>query len=305
MIAGDATTSRARRTIEYATAGAFSAFSALNAISAISALGWACRRRQMRAVRPALALTALALLAGCASAPKTVPLDTSITAQGQNSRVRYIMLHYTAGDTARSLKVLSQGQVSSHYLITDDRAPKVYRLVDETRNAWHAGDGSWYGQSWLNTSSIGIEIVNMGPIGTQWQPYSDAQVSLLIRLIREIAARHDVKPQHIIGHSDASPQRKTDPGPAFPWEKLAQAGIGRWYDINTVARFSASLAQTGLPDVLWFQRELARVGYGVPQHGQLDRATINVLAAFQMHYRPTRYDGQPDIETAAILSALE
>ncbi|MET0183877.1 MAG: N-acetylmuramoyl-L-alanine amidase, partial [Achromobacter sp.] len=155
----------------------------------------------------------------------------------------------------------------------------------------------------------GIENVNLGPIdtpqGRTWQPYPPAQVDALIRLSKDIVSRYGIPPTRVVGHSDIAPQRKTDPGPAFPWEKLAQAGIGRWYDANTVARFSASLAQTGLPDVLWFQRELARVGYGVPQHGQLDRATINVLAAFQMHYRPARYDGQPDIETAAILSALQ
>ena len=48
----------------------------------------------------------------------------------------------------------------------------------------------------------------------------------------------------------------------------------------------------------------ATPGYASPQTGTLDRATINVLAAFQMHYRPARYDGQPDAETAAIAMAM-
>ena len=42
----------------------------------------------------------------------------------------------------------------------------------------------------------------------------------------------------------------------------------------------------------------------MPGHGHLDLETRNVIAAFQMKYRPTRFDGEPDAETAAILAAL-
>ncbi|MNT58703.1 putative peptidoglycan binding domain protein [compost metagenome] len=54
----------------------------------------------------------------------------------------------------------------------------------------------------------------------------------------------------------------------------------------------------------WFQKQLQRLGYACPQDGTLDRATINTLAAFQMHYRPALHDGQPDAETAAIMLAM-
>ncbi|KOS78175.1 hypothetical protein DM46_4636 [Burkholderia mallei] len=36
----------------------------------------------------------------------------------------------------------------------------------------------------------------------------------------------------------------------------------------------------------------------------LDLRTTDVIAAFQMHFRPARYDGVPDAETVAILDAL-
>lgn len=42
----------------------------------------------------------------------------------------------------------------------------------------------------------------------------------------------------------------------------------------------------------------------MPAHGELDEATQKVLAAFQMKYRPSRYDGQPDAETAVLLQVL-
>jgi len=42
----------------------------------------------------------------------------------------------------------------------------------------------------------------------------------------------------------------------------------------------------------------------VPLNGELDQATRNVIAAFQMKYRPARYDGEPDAQTAALLVVL-
>ena len=62
--------------------------------------------------------------------------------------------------------------------------------------------------------------------------------------------------------------------------------------------------QGTLPDVEWFQTMLQRHGYAVPVHGDLDKATGNVVRAFQMRYRPAKFDGVPDAETAAILDAL-
>jgi N-acetylmuramoyl-L-alanine amidase len=49
---------------------------------------------------------------------------------------------------------------------------------------------------------------------------------------------------------------------------------------------------------------LARVGYAIERTEQADQQTRNVMAAFQMHYRPQRFDGAPDAETAAILDVL-
>ena len=37
---------------------------------------------------------------------------------------------------------------------------------------------------------------------------------------------------------------------------------------------------------------------------RLDAATVRVIAAFQMKYRPARFDGMPDAETATLLDAL-
>ncbi|UMR30086.1 peptidoglycan-binding protein [Massilia sp. MB5] len=58
-----------------------------------------------------------------------------------------------------------------------------------------------------------------------------------------------------------------------------------------------------LPDLAWFQRKLAQLGYVAPQDAELNQATRNVLIAFQTRYRPSKIDGQPDAETAALLDS--
>lgn len=274
------------------------------------ARGWGWKngnhRTLIRWLRHAPAMMMLALLGACGTYPPSggLAIDRSIQAKSQNSRVEFVVLHYTSSNDGVALKTLSQGNVSSHYLITDDAVPHVYQLVDENRRAWHAGVSQWYGSSNLNSASIGIEIVNGGGTGLVWAPYSEAQIAVLKVLLRDIVQRHQIKPANIVGHSDIAPQRKVDPGPLFPWKELAQAGLGRWYDEEQVADNVRALERSGLPTVRWFQRELARAGYATPATGVLDKATKNVIRAFQMHYRPSRYDGRPDIETAAILRAL-
>jgi N-acetylmuramoyl-L-alanine amidase len=243
------------------------------------------------------------LISGCSSGLR---VDDSYTAVGQSSRVQYIVLHYTSTDLARSLQLLTEEQVSSHYLIGDAPAT-IYRLVDENRRAWHAGVSEWQGRTWLNGTTIGIELVNQGfydgPGGRYWQPFAPAQIDALIVLLKDIMQRHQLPPGSIIAHSDIAPQRKVDPGPLFPWKRLADAGLIRWPVTAEVARLQEVYTQQ-LPDLLWFQQRLAEVGFEVAQDGRNTQATRNVVAAFQMKYRPANYSGQVDAETAALLAWL-
>ncbi len=254
-----------------------------------------------------LPLALLTLLTGCAVAPSGPRLDHSYTARSQSDRVKFIVLHYTAGDLTRSLKTLTQDVVSSHYLLTDGEQPFFYTLVDESRQANHAGVSNWKTYTQLNVSSIGIEIVNPGfrdtPEGRLWYPFPQAQVDQLIPLLQQIMARHNIPPENVLGHSDIAPQRKQDPGPLFPWKQLADAGLVRWPSAVQVAA-RLPLFQAQLPEIGWFQQKLAQHGYAVPQTGELDAATRNVLVVFQSKYRQARFDGEPDAETAAILDTL-
>jgi len=249
-----------------------------------------------------LALSLLTL-GGCVGGPV---LNTRYQSVNHDSRVQFVVLHYTATSLPRSLALLTEGEVSSHYLIGESPAT-IYQLVDEQRRAWHAGDSEWRGRTWLNSSSIGIELVNPGftetPNGRLWHPYAPAQIDALIVLLKDIVARYDIAPEDIVGHSDIAPLRKRDPGPLFPWQQLAEAGLGVWPQASAVAEQQAQFADR-LPSLVWFQQQLLRLGYATPQTGELDVATRHVLSAFQMRYRPARFDGQPDTQTAALLVIL-
>lgn len=251
-----------------------------------------------------------ALSAGCAVGPS---IDTSYTAVNQDSRVQFVVIHFTNEAWDSSLSTLTAGKaaVSSHYLVRDD-PPVVYRLVDEGKRAWHAGVSSWRRTTALNSASIGIEIVNPGekgsPPGTArgdlvFAEYPKAQIDAVIALVKDIVKRHGVKPENVVGHSDIAPQRKVDPGPKFPWKRLADEGLVVWPDAAKVAERRVQYERE-MPDVEWFQEHLFRHGFEVPRDGALDEQTVRVISAFQMKYRPARYDGMPDAETAAILDAL-
>ena len=266
------------------------------------------------------------LLGGCASvapvppapAPATAPstpaapgiavrapnIDRSYTSQNQDSRALYIVLHYTVLDWEKSLKVLTTGgQVSAHYLVRDNPVAS-YALVDENRRAWHAGASYWAGNTNLNSASIGIEIVNAGyvdgPAGRVYAPFPQAQVDEVIALVRDIQKRHNVRPERIIGHADIAPGRKQDPGPNFPWKQLADAGLIPWPDgpLVTIKTLEHEVAPR---DAAWLQERLARIGYNVSRSGQMDTLTREVVATFQMKYRPRDISGTVDAETAALI----
>lgn len=231
-------------------------------------------------------------------------IDRRYTSENQDSRALFIVLHYTVIDWEKSLKVLTTGgQVSAHYLVRDNPVAS-YALVDENRRAWHAGASYWAGNANLNSASIGIEIVNPGytdsAAGRVYAPFPQAQIDEVIALVRDIQARHQVKPERIIGHADIAPGRKQDPGPQFPWKQLADAGLIPWPDADLLLLKRLEHEVAPQP-VSWLQERLARIGYAITRSGQLDAQTRDVLSTFQMKYRASDIAGNPDAETAALI----
>lgn len=266
--------------------------------------------------RSLCAIAAAALLAGCGTTPSTlttteggVPIDVRYTARGQDSRVLFLIIHYTVADLPQSIRILGEQAVSAHYLLTDETPPRIYRFVDEGRRAWHSGASAWKQNGRLNSSSIGIEIVHpgfrVGPDGQRiYLPFPQAQIDALIPLVKDIVKRHGILPERILGHGEVTPSYKEDPGPTFPWKLFSELGITPpWPDASRVAAYRAQY-EAALPDAIWFQNTLARHGYNVQPTGTFDPQTKRVLMNFQMRYRPETHDGMPDAETAALLQVV-
>lgn len=104
--------------------------------------------------------------------------------------------------------------VSSHLLI--DREGELTQFVSFKDRAWHAGESFFRGRSRCNDFAIGIELE-----GTDTDPYADAQYAALAAVAGALAAAYPgISSRTIAGHADVSPGRKTDPGPAFEWQRL-------------------------------------------------------------------------------------
>jgi N-acetylmuramoyl-L-alanine amidase len=197
-----------------------------------------------------------------------------------------LVLHYTELPLQESLDILSdptrEHRVSAHYVLAEDGT--VYRLVPEERTAWHAGRSSWRGREALNANSIGIEIVNLHGDRHDYPPQ---QIAALIELCRAILGRYPaIEPNNVVGHSDIAPTRKIDPGLRFPWQALADAGIGLW------PRAGAAPIEGDV------HAALHRIGYTA------DLPLAEIVATFQRRYRPAKVDGVADLETRSLIAGL-
>lgn len=182
-------------------------------------------------------------------------------------RPHLVVLHYTAMESAEAaLERLCDPafEVSSHYLIGADG--QLWQLVSEEMRAWHAGAGEWAGQGDINSRSIGIELDNRGD-----HPFSEPQMACLERLLPQIMARWDIRPEGVIGHSDMAPGRKQDPGPRFDWQRLGRRGLARSAGVSRTA--------TDIKPQM-FRAAAQRCGFTA----ETDDATL--LAAVRLRYRP-------------------
>lgn len=107
-----------------------------------------------------------------------------------------------------------QLKVSSHLLIRRDG--ELVQYVPLHERAWHAGVSRYDGRERCNDFSVGIELE-----GTDDTPYEAVQYRVLAELIVALEHAYPGLDRHrIAGHSDIAPGRKTDPGPAFDWQRL-------------------------------------------------------------------------------------
>jgi AmpD protein len=110
---------------------------------------------------------------------------------------------------------ISHLRVSAHFLIRRDG--ELIQFVSCRERAWHAGLSSWQGRPRCNDFSLGIELEGCDDL-----PFEPPQYGCLVDLLRRLCASYPIAA--VVGHSDISPGRKTDPGLRFDWHRLAAFG---------------------------------------------------------------------------------
>ena len=172
-----------------------------------------------------------------------------------------LVLHCSAHEPAEMMDVLRDRKLSTHYIIGADG--QIWQQVPEEKRAWHAGVSYWRGVKMLNRHSVGIELSS--PTMGQTE-YPDAQINSLIELSRQIVARYQIKLQNVVAHSDIAPTRKPDPGLAFPWQKLAQNGLGLWYDLADADKIETDDVADLLAQIGYETDDLAAASYAFCRH---------------------------------------
>ena len=165
---------------------------------------------------------------------------------------RWLVMHFTGGGFAEALDTLRTGggrSVSAHLLVGEDG--RVVQMVPFDRKANHCGDSRWQGTRYLNGTTIGIEIANYGEVDlrpdgsatfaghfvpkarvlkarhkngareTGWQTYPAEQLAVVEAIGRALHAAYRFR--DVLGHDDIAPERKVDPGPAFPMAAMRAA----------------------------------------------------------------------------------
>ncbi len=188
--------------------------------------------------------------------------------EDRNTKIDMLVLHCSAYSVQKMLSVLDEQKLSVHYII--GARGGIIKCVDEDKRAYHAGMGSWRGcRDSINARSIGIELVS--PTLGQMK-YNPSQIRSLISLCKDLIKKYNIPAYNVVGHSDVAPHRKPDPGKAFPWQNLAQSGIGLWYNLANADKVkSDDIAQL-----------LAVIGYDVSD----DDNIVTSAYAFCRHFVP-------------------
>jgi len=189
---------------------------------------------------------------------------------GGTIQPHYLVFHYTAGRSAQaSVAWLTNpvAKASAHLVVGRDGT--ITQLAPFTTKTWHAGVSHWDGLTGLNQYAIGIEMDNAGPLNAVgdkltawfgksypksqaifathkldtepkwWHAFSENQIFIGVELAKILVQQYGLK--DILGHDDIAPDRKRDPGPAFPLDHIRALVMGRsqeegdWYQVMTPA----------------------------------------------------------------------
>jgi len=159
-----------------------------------------------------------------------------------------VVLHYTVGPADAAVRHLTNPSTKASAHLVVDRDGSVTQLVPFNTISWHAGSSTWKNRTGINKYSIGIEMANYGPLTKSgdvyrtvygstispndvieaihrnqtrpkyWHAYTEAQIQKIREICLLLIEEYGIK--EIVGHEEIAPLRKTDPGPAFPLDRI-------------------------------------------------------------------------------------
>jgi N-acetylmuramoyl-L-alanine amidase len=200
-------------------------------------------------------------------------------------RPNYVIIHHTANNsceaTLQEFTTPGGREASAHYVICKDGT--VHHMLNDLLRSHHAGDSKWGNNTDINSSSIGIELVNNG-----YQPYTEEQLNSLSILLDRLKAAYKIPDANFIGHGDVAPARKADPSVKFPWKEMSEKGFGLWWDDTT---------NVEVPENFDYLMALRIIGYDISQ-------PASAVAAFKRHFMKDNSGGTMNAVVRKVIYAL-
>lgn len=171
--------------------------------------------------------------------------NTANTTELKNRKIKYIVIHYTAGITSRPGTAKSNARYfakettkASADFIIDDENIVQYNPDIKNRYCWHCGGskyktkgGSLY-KVCTSANSIGIEMCSTNsakkvtnPNDANWY-FTDAVIDNCVELTKKLMKEYDIKSDHVIRHYDIN--GKLCPG-IIGWNEDTN-DISKWQD---------------------------------------------------------------------------
>jgi N-acetylmuramoyl-L-alanine amidase len=226
------------------------------------------------------------------------------TKKRDKNLIKFIIIHYTGMKSeSEAINRLCdyKSKVSSHFFIKN--SGEILNLVPDLYKAWHAGVSSWKNFNLLNRYSIGIEINNPGH-DHGYKKFSVKQTQSVMKLLRYLIKRYNIKKQNILGHSDIAPSRKKDPGEKFPWRKLAKKNLCIFHKLNEKKIKTHRKTKLSQTEEVKFLKNLNKIGYRRVKKVSLKKSNQYLIKAFQRRFRQGSVNGKMDLECLLISKNL-
>jgi N-acetylmuramoyl-L-alanine amidase len=226
-------------------------------------------------------------------------------AREQSEKISSLIFHYTAVPSLDgSIRSLTRSEfITSHWLIPEN-GNVIYKLVDENKKAYH-GDGitNWKKQTNINNASIAIQTVSSGfncqkgnpsscaKEAIEWKTYPEDQQVLIINLAKDIKNRYDIDPLCVLGHADIEIGKKLDPGPLFPWKRLAENGVGAWATPTEIEKQIENINNSLGENIsrLVVQSRLYEFGYNIKNTDITDNYVLDKLKELGYDTKITKF----------------